>query len=330
MIYDQAWNVVGLLSFVLSISAMLLTPMTDFDVLPAILSSLKISPGVIDWFRSYLLGRRQRIHLDKSYSHWSNTTVGVPQSGVLSPLLFPIFINSISDKLTSSYHLYADDLQIYSQDTLPNLSKAITKINADLSQIQQWTTKYGIVVNPVKTQLVVVGSSRLLAKVDVSMLPRVILNGITVPFSEKVKNLGIYIDNTLSWSPQLQIISRKLYGSAASLRRLRNFLPIATKTALAQSILLPILDYANVSYLDLNENQLDKLERLQNFCIRFIFGLRKMIMSPNSAISSSGYPSDFAGILIFFVFCTTFFLILQHPFISKNVSRFSMTRMTEA
>ena len=44
---------------------------------------------------------------------------------------------------------------------------------------------------------------------------------------------------------------------------------------LAQCLLLPILDYADVCYLDVTEELLKKLERLQNLAIRFIFGLRK-------------------------------------------------------
>lgn len=36
-------------------------------------------------------------------------------AGVLSPLLFAIFIMSIFDYLTSFYHLDADNLQIYAQ-----------------------------------------------------------------------------------------------------------------------------------------------------------------------------------------------------------------------
>ncbi|KAJ0172872.1 hypothetical protein K1T71_004733 [Dendrolimus kikuchii] len=44
---------------------------------------------------------------------------------------------------------------------------------------------------------------------------------------------------------------------------------------LAQSLLLPLIDYADACYLDITQEQLDKLERLQNVCIRFIFGLRK-------------------------------------------------------
>ncbi|CAG9137682.1 unnamed protein product [Plutella xylostella] len=42
-----------------------------------------------------------------------------------------------------------------------------------------------------------------------------------------------------------------------------------------ETVLLPILDYADTCYSDITEEQLNKLERLQNFCMRFIFGLRK-------------------------------------------------------
>ncbi|XP_062531624.1 probable RNA-directed DNA polymerase from transposon BS isoform X1 [Bombyx mori] len=247
----------------------------DFDILLAILSSINISPTVVDWFRSYLSGRRQRIHCENAYSSWCETHVGVPQGGVLSPLLFSIFINSISLQLTSSYHLYADDLQIYTQSSLPELTNAIKILNNDLSILSRWSKSHGLRVNPSKTQVIVVGSSRMCSKVTWSQLPAILFDGAQIPISDTVKNLGILIDKNLSWNAQIKEVSRKVFASAGSLRRLRNFLPTATKTALAQSLLLPILDYADSSYPDLTETQLDKLERLQNFCIRFIFGLRK-------------------------------------------------------
>lgn len=115
----------------------------------------------------------------------------------------------------------------------------------------------------------------MVSKIDWTALPQVSFDGTVIPFAKTVKNLGILMDCDLSWTSQLKEISRKLFASAACIRRLRNFLPFATKVALAQSLLLPILDYADVSYLDLTEEQFGKLERLQNFCIRFIYGLRK-------------------------------------------------------
>lgn len=50
---------------------------------------------------------------------------------------------------------------------------------------------------------------------------------------------------------------------------------MATKITLAQSLLLPLLDYGDVAWLDLSEELFNKMERLQNVCIRFIFGHRK-------------------------------------------------------
>lgn len=247
----------------------------NFDILLALLSSLNLSPAVTDWFSSYLHGRRQRVRLEETFSSWCDTSAGVPQGGVLSPLLFAIFINSISRNLTSSYHLYADDLQIYTQAPLSNIAAAVAITNFNLNLITEWSRAHGLKINPIKTQTIIVGSSRLLCNLDWSTVPPVLFDGVAVPYSESVKSLGITIDRYLSWGDQMLVTCRKLYASAGSLRRLRNFLPTATKIALAQTLLLPVLDYADACYLDITEEQLDKLERLQNFCIRFIFGLRK-------------------------------------------------------
>ncbi|KAI8437374.1 hypothetical protein MSG28_011712 [Choristoneura fumiferana] len=58
-------------------------------------------------------------------------------------------------------------------------------------------------------------------------------NGILIPFSVKVKNLGVFMEQSLAWAPQVKEVSRKMFAAVGSLRRLRNFLPLATKIALA-------------------------------------------------------------------------------------------------
>lgn len=83
------------------------------------------------------------------------------------------------------------------------------------------------------------------------------------------------MDCHLSWASHINEVSKRFHYSLHSLKRLQNFLPHQTKILLAQSLLLPLIDYADVCYLDATEELLSKLERLQNLCIRFIFGLRK-------------------------------------------------------
>lgn len=247
----------------------------DHELLLHTFQSLNVSPEVIDWFQSYLCNRRQRIRVDDSFSDWCTIKSGVPQGGVLSPLLFSIFIGSITSRITSPYHMYADDLQVYTQAKLVDLPKAIALLNNDLHSIVQWSKSHGLRVNPSKTQAIIIGSHKLISRIDWSNLPSIMLDGTRIKYSDTVKDLGVIFDKYLSWAPQVSEVSRKVFASIGSLRRLKNFLPIPTKITLAQSLLLPILDYADTCYINLSEELLNKLERIQNLCIRFIFGLRK-------------------------------------------------------
>ncbi|CAG9138106.1 unnamed protein product [Plutella xylostella] len=246
----------------------------DHDLLLAVLVKSQISPAAVSWFSSYLRGRQQAIRSCSVLSDWSDLSAGVPQGGILSPLLFSIFIDLVSSSLLCSYHLYADDLQLYCQVKPEDLVSAINQLNGDLNSILDWSNRFGILVNPVKCQAIIVGSSQLISNHDLNSAP-LVFDGCNIPFSSTVKDLGVTIDENLSWVPQVNSVSRRIFASLHSLLPLKNFLPFQTKRSLAMSLLLPILDYADVCYLDLTEALLNKLERLQNTCIRFIFGLRK-------------------------------------------------------
>ncbi|CAH2215702.1 jg26398 [Pararge aegeria aegeria] len=171
--------------------------------------------------------------------------------------------------------MYADDIQIYRSSTLQNLGSAVAAVNNDMAAISEWSRRYWLKVNPAKSKAIVMGSSGMIARVDWRSITPVIYNGIAIPFCDSVKDLGVYLDRELSLSVHAKKLSRKVFATMSSLRRLRSFLPIPTKVTLAHSLLLSILDHADASFLNLTEDQLNELERLQNLAIRFIFGLRK-------------------------------------------------------
>ena len=106
-------------------------------------------------------------------------------------------------------------------------------------------------------------------------LPPIIFNGTVIPISPCVKDLGLHLDSTLSWQSQVSSVCLRVNGTLRSLYRLRNFLPAKTKTMLRQTLIFPLTDYGDVCYFDLNVVLLDKLDRVLNNCIRYIYNLRK-------------------------------------------------------
>ncbi|KAJ8733365.1 hypothetical protein PYW08_001663 [Mythimna loreyi] len=247
----------------------------DFDILLGILSSLNVSAPAIEWFKSYLRGRSQSVRSDEDSSDWCDLAAGVPQGGVLSPLLFSVFINAIIKVLTSNYHLYADDLQLYRHFKVGELAETVAAINNDLENINKWAKSFGLLLNPTKSQALIVGGRYMLSQLDHQSLPPVVYDSVPILYSKSAKNLGVHIDTKLSWDVHIADVSKRVFYSFQSLKRLQKFLPFHTKVTLAQSLLLPLIDYADVCFLDATEVLLNKLERLQNLCIRFIFGLRK-------------------------------------------------------
>lgn len=66
-----------------------------------------------------------------------------------------------------------------------------------------------------------------------------------------------------------------MIGTLRALYRLKHFLPVSTKALLVQALILPVIDYADICFSNVSQDLLNKLDRLLNSCIRFIFGLRK-------------------------------------------------------
>lgn len=247
----------------------------DYDILLALLKHLNFSSLAIEWFSSYLKGRQQAVRIGQSQSDWTELTSGVPQGGILSPLLFSIFINFVTPHINCPFHLYADDLQLYIHCDVKDIASAVSELNNNLENVRSWASRFGIKVNPMKCQAIIVGNKRQTEKLVGVPLPSIVFGDATIPYESTVKDLGLYIDCNFSWNAQIKEVCRKVTGALRSLNRFRNFLPIKTKITLVQSLIIPIIDYGDICYLDVTTNHLNKLDRLLNQAIRFIFCLRK-------------------------------------------------------
>ena len=73
-----------------------------------------ISGKLCDIITNFLNFRKQRVVLHGQYSSWTSIEAGVPQVSILGQLLFLIYINDLSDDLTTNVKLFADDTSLFS------------------------------------------------------------------------------------------------------------------------------------------------------------------------------------------------------------------------
>ena len=64
--------------------------------------------------RDFLCERRQHVFLNREVCTWANVTAGVPEVSILGPLLFLIYINDLSEGLSTNANLFADDTSLFS------------------------------------------------------------------------------------------------------------------------------------------------------------------------------------------------------------------------
>ena len=73
-----------------------------------------ISGKLLNLIKDFLKKRKQRVVLNGQFSSWDDVNAGVPQGSILGPLLFLMYINDLTNDLSSSAKLFADDTLLFS------------------------------------------------------------------------------------------------------------------------------------------------------------------------------------------------------------------------
>ena len=250
-------------------------PSVHHELLLAKLRLFGFSQSALSWVRAYLTNRKQQVVNGEDISSLINLLLGVPQGSVLGPLLFSLYINDIYKVLQASkHHLYADDFQKYLHFRPENFVTAVNTVNDEAVNLVNYGTGHNLQINASKTQVIIVGNPKIAQNLPL-LLPPVVVNGIELPYLKEVKNLGVLMDQHLTWEAQAISVCKKAMGALCSIRKHRDMLPITTRTRLVQALVLPTLYYGNIVTSDMADVYSIKIQRLQNASIRFIFDLRR-------------------------------------------------------
>ena len=166
----------------------------DHDILITSLSSwFGIHGSVLSWFKSYLSSRCFRVKCETDLSSWHTSSCGVPQGSVLGPLLFVMYTTPLSTRISScslNHHLYADDTQLFLSFLPTHLDSSIDHLYDALDRISSWMTANLLTLNSPKTEFLLIGLSKQLAKINNSSLTT----------THAARNLGFIFDEHLTFS----------------------------------------------------------------------------------------------------------------------------------
>ena len=247
----------------------------DHSILLSILhEKYNVNNMVLQWFQSYLKNRSCKVNIGKSFSEGLMLLFGVPQGSILGPILFILYISDI-EYIAKCHgfriHVYADDTQLYIAFEKCNILSTISDIEQCLREIKCWMSHNFLKINEDKTKLLMISSKEVLSNVYTDLC--ISFSGNIIIPSLNAVNLGVNFDSTMSMETYINNIVSKGYCKLNNFWKTADKLTYDLKLQLVASYILPLIDYCNITFTAASKLFVNKLQKLLNSAIRFIFNL---------------------------------------------------------
>ena len=245
-----------------------------FDTIPhdILLYKLKkygITGHEYTWFRNYLSDRRQKVIFNNKKSDLMDITMGIPQGSNLGPLMFLIFINDFMVTVPGvRCNIYADDTAIYFSST--TIDTVRYKLQEAVNHALNWFKSNKLTINATKSYTMLICNSRNIHH-DASL--NITVDGTNLEQVSSFKYLGVMLDSELTWSPHIDLMCNKISQNVGALRRLSQFLPDFLLNKVYVSNIQPLFDYCCTVWGNSSQDNINRLQRLQNRAARLITNL---------------------------------------------------------
>jgi hypothetical protein len=234
------------------------------------LTLLNFPSYLVHTISSYLRGRTFEAAFQTATSSRRVMRAGVAQGGLISPVLFSLYVN---DMPTPSRHvelaLYADDTAVIATSRKPTL--LVSYLESYLYDLQRWLSEWRIAINVSKSSAIIF---RRATRRFIHPRP-VTLFGQPIEWVDTARYLGVTLDKRLTWSPHIQEVGRRTaqrMGLLGPVLNRRSALSIRNGVLLYKQLIRPMMDYACPVWRSAARTHVQRFQALQSKCLRLVTG----------------------------------------------------------
>ena len=224
-----------------------------------------ITGNLLNWVKSFLNNRTQKVVIDGATSIPANVQSGVPQGTVLGPVLFIIYMNDLHEVIKNSLlKCFADDSKLIM--SIKNPEDRI-KLMEDLKAVLQWTEDNSMKFNADKFQLLQHGNDQNLKQ------PYILPDGQILEGSTAVRDLGLNISDNLKWKHHISTITDNATKFANWILRTIRSRDEEIMMTMFRSYVLSRLEYVSPAWNPMMIGDITEVESVQRSFTAKISGL---------------------------------------------------------
>jgi hypothetical protein len=248
------------------------------------------SKSALDLLSNYFTNRKQQVKFENCYSDFEINSLGCPQGGVNSPLMFLLFINDIGFYLQNcNTLLFADDTTISWISS--NYDNLMNNFHETIIKLVEWCNFNRLDINWDKTKIMFITKQMEKYLIDSNIeKKRIKTFPITIAIKDNdvfqevqvvdsFKLLGITIDNRLNFLKYVADLRLAVNKRLYSIKRLF-YLPFSVKLQFFKTFILPHFNYCSTLIIYFSKSVIQKIANMYYQSINMLLKIKIDITNP--------------------------------------------------